>query len=90
MLAAAGPLAELLGAPGLAAVLTAQVAAAGGPELVDDSPQTAPSKRILDAYPAYRKTQDGPLAISGLGLDTLRAGCPHLDAWLLRLTASRV
>ncbi len=80
---------SLLGVPKLAAVLTAQVTAAGGPELVNDSPQTAPSKRILDAYPAYRKTQDGPLAISGLGLDALRAACPHLDAWLWQLAGAR-
>ncbi|MEU4444777.1 DUF4276 family protein [Actinosynnema sp. NPDC050801] len=55
---------------------------AGGPELVNDGPATAPSKRLLDYCPGYVKTVDGPLAIQDLGLARLRAACPHLDAWL--------
>ncbi|MFI6468014.1 DUF4276 family protein [Streptomyces sp. NPDC050538] len=87
VLAAADELAALYGRPELAENLNAQVRDAGGPELVNDSPHTAPSKRIQTAYPAYRKVTDGPHAISMLGLDALRNACPHLDAWLSLLEA---
>lgn len=85
VLAAASELSELVASPRLADVLQAHVTAAGGPELVNDGPDTAPSKRILRAYPGYRKVVDGPDAVELLGLDALRAACPHLDAWLKRL-----
>lgn len=65
--------------------LKADVALAGGPELVNDSPATAPSKRILSYCPGYMKTSDGPIAIEELGVDALRARCPHLDSWLRSL-----
>lgn len=85
VLAAAGELGELLDLPKLAGHLGAQVAASGGPELVNDGPDTAPSKRILKAHPGYSKVVDGPDAIEVLGLSELRAACPHLDAWLRQL-----
>ncbi|WP_420847683.1 DUF4276 family protein [Natronosporangium hydrolyticum] len=61
------------------------VTSAGGPELVNDGVDTAPSKRISAALPRYSKTIDGPLCIQELGLAKLRATCPHLDAWLTEL-----
>lgn len=82
VLAAANELAELIESPRVADVLRSHVTAAGGPELVNDGPDTAPSKRILRAHPAYRKVVDGPDAIELLGLNALRNACPHLDAWL--------
>ncbi|EMF50874.1 MULTISPECIES: DUF4276 family protein [Streptomyces] len=85
VLAAAGELSELVQLPGLGDVLRAQVATAGGPERVNDSPRTAPSKRILRDYPRYNKVVDGPDAVDLLGLDALRAVCPHLDTWLNQL-----
>lgn len=88
VLAAARELSELIDSPKLADVLETQVKAAGGPELVNDGPDTAPSKRILKAYPGYHKVVDGPDAIELLGLDALRAVCPHLDARLGRLTSA--
>jgi len=53
-----------------------------GPELVDDGVDTAPSKRIMDAYPQYTKTRDGPLVIADAGLDSIRRSCPHTNDWL--------
>lgn len=79
--AAADELGQFLG-PELAERLRADVSAAGGPELVNDGPATAPSKRLLGYCPTYVKTLDGPLAIQALGLARLRAVCPRLDAWL--------
>lgn len=87
VLAAAEQLADLLDVPKIAATLTPQVVRCGGPELVNDGPDTAPSKRITKAWPGYRKVIDGPDALELLGLADLRAACPHLDEWLTKLTA---
>lgn len=55
------------------------------PEEINDSPQTAPSKRILQLVPGYEKPLYGNLAILEIGLDTIRTQCPHFDGWLTRL-----
>ncbi|MFC3450431.1 DUF4276 family protein [Amycolatopsis speibonae] len=60
---------------------------AGGPELVNDGLGTAPSKRLARYCASYSKTSDGPLVIADLGIDALRARCPHLDSWLTHLDA---
>lgn len=57
------------------------------PEDINDSPKTAPSKRILSAWPAYQKTFHGPLIACDIGLDTMRAACPHFDEWLKKIEA---
>jgi hypothetical protein len=58
-----------------------------GPELVNDGVDTAPSKRIMNAYPQYVKTIDGPLVIADAGLDSIRRSCPHADDWLREIRA---
>ncbi|WP_370969860.1 DUF4276 family protein [Amycolatopsis sp. cg9] len=65
--------------------LKADATDAGGPELVNDDPATAPSKRLISYCEAYSKVNDGPLAIADLGIEPLRAQCPHLDKWLSTL-----
>ncbi len=67
--------------------LSAAVASAGAPEDVNDSPHTAPSKRILAAMPGYQKTFHGPLIACDIGLDAMRQACPHFHAWLLAVEA---
>lgn len=57
----------------------------GNPELINDRPETAPSKRILDVYPAYEKRVDGPLLAGAIGLEQIRARCRHFHEWLTRL-----
>lgn len=57
------------------------------PEDINDSPETAPSKRILSAMPGYQKTFHGPLIACEIGLDALRAACPHFHGWLQKLEA---
>ena len=59
----------------------------GGPEEIDEGPETAPSKRLTQLYPAYDKGFFGPLVAEEMGIDAIRAACPHLDAWLRRLEA---
>lgn len=57
------------------------------PEDINDSPLTAPSKRVLAAMPAYQKTFHGPLIACEIGLDAMRHACPHFHAWLQKLEA---
>lgn len=57
------------------------------PEAIDDSPKTAPSKRIKALYRGYEKPLMGALAVLGIGLERIRAECPHFRGWLERLEA---
>lgn len=52
------------------------------PEDINDSPETAPSKRILRLCRGYGKTTDGPSILAEIGLPRLRAACPRFGAWL--------
>lgn len=57
----------------------------GTPEKIDDSPATAPSKRILKIAPAYGKKLDALIAAKAIGLDVMRSKCPHFAEWLGKL-----
>jgi len=58
------------------------------PEEIDDSPATAPHKRIMDLYPQYRKALHGPLIAARTGLNKMRGECPHLDEWIRKIESS--
>jgi len=55
------------------------------PEHINDSPQTAPSKRIFRCCPGYDKPLHGSLIAMDIGLDIIRNQCQHFDKWLTRL-----
>ena len=55
------------------------------PELIDDGPDTAPSKRILSIIPEYNKVAVGVSVASHIGLPVLREKCRHFNDWLTRL-----
>lgn len=55
------------------------------PEHIDDSPVTAPSKRIQELFPRYRKVQMGERAAKAVTLETIRQECRLFDAWLRKL-----
>ena len=59
----------------------------GSPELIDDGPDSAPSKRIAEEIPEYprSKASAGPITAERIGLHTLRTKCGHFDAWLSML-----
>jgi hypothetical protein len=59
------------------------------PEHINDSPQTAPSKRLESHLknPYYRKTLHGTLAIEAIGIDKLLAECRHFAQWYNQLLA---
>ncbi|MDO5056076.1 MAG: DUF4276 family protein [Lautropia sp.] len=57
------------------------------PEDINDSPETAPSRRLLDILPpgSYRKTLHGPLIAESIGLPRIRQRCPRFDQWISML-----
>ena len=57
------------------------------PEEINDSPQTAPSKRIIGLNQAYNKVISGSLAAEQMGIDVIKESCPRFRAWFERLAA---
>jgi hypothetical protein len=57
------------------------------PEDINDRPETAPSKRVLTAYSAYRKVIEGTLAARAVGIEKMRQECQHFRSWLEHLEA---
>jgi hypothetical protein len=57
------------------------------PEEINESPQTAPSKRIIKYLPDYegQKAQVGPMVAEEIGLTALRHNCPHFNDWITKL-----
>jgi hypothetical protein len=55
------------------------------PEEINDSADTAPSKRIVGLFPGYQKPLFGPLAVMEIGLSVIRKECHHFNNWLERL-----
>lgn len=71
------------------AALMAVQQAFPNPEDINDSPETAPSKRILKIFPkgAYSKIEHGPLIAESIGIDAIRAKCPAFNEWVGKLQA---
>jgi hypothetical protein len=56
------------------------------PEHINDSPLTAPFKRLEKLLrPAYKKVKHGSDLASRIGLDAIRAACPHFRSWFDKL-----
>lgn len=87
----AGPeeMAQVFGEPVLVAQFEKIVRDCGGCEKIDDSPNTAPSKRIQKLYPNYRKGSSVNAhawqITQHIGLQRIRQKCPHFDKWLTKL-----
>jgi hypothetical protein len=59
----------------------------GNPEMINDKPETAPSKRIKKLIPEYKKTTSGPQITELIGIDHLKATCRHFREWVEKLEA---
>lgn len=59
------------------------------PEDINNSRETAPSKRILRIFPegTYSKTEHGPWIAKSIGIDAIRAKCPAFSEWIRKLEA---
>ncbi len=55
------------------------------PEEINDSPLTAPSKRIGTLIAGYEKPLMGNLAAIAIGLEVIRRECPIFRSWIERL-----
>ncbi len=56
------------------------------PEAVNDSAQTAPSKRF-EQHTDYSKVTDGPRIAKAIGIDTIRENCQGFNDWLTKIEA---
>lgn len=54
----------------------------GTPEKINNSPATAPSKRLEKWDGRYGKTTAGIAIASAIGIEKMRVKCPLFDAWL--------
>lgn len=59
----------------------------GKPEMINNSRDTAPSKRLQAWMPAYKKTITGIPIAEEIGIDKMRLAAPLFDAWLKSLEA---
>jgi hypothetical protein len=55
------------------------------PEQINEGVNTAPSRRIAKLFPGYRKVLHGAATAKRIGMQTIRAECPHFDAWYREL-----
>lgn len=67
--------------------LTTTLQKSGNPELIDNGPTTAPSKRIIKAIEGdnkykYNKPATGKSVTKKIGIDELRAKCQHFNEWI--------
>lgn len=74
-----------IGQPGLGGELQGVRDRFGHPEEIDDSPETAPSKRLLGIVPGYDKPLCGSVGALEIGFEPMRRECPHFGAWMDRL-----
>lgn len=60
--------------------------AAGGPERVNDGPNTHPSARLENILrPRYGKVRHGLAVSARIGLERMRAECPRCDRWIAHM-----
>ena len=57
----------------------------GEPEDIDDSPITAPSKRLEALYSRFKKTTTGIAIAKKIGIPTIREKCPIFNEWLTKI-----
>lgn len=57
----------------------------GAPERINNSPATAPSKRILSWCPGYAKVRKGLAIAKAIGIDKMRSACPLFNSFLLQI-----
>ena len=74
--------AHSIGKPDLAPAFRAIRESFETPEDINDSSDTAPSKRIINLYKGYQKSLTGATALRQIGLDTVRGACPLFDRWV--------
>ena len=57
----------------------------GDPEMINNNPDTAPSKRIINALARdyhYNKVRSGAAVTSAIGIEALLENCKHFKEWI--------
>lgn len=60
----------------------------GNPEMINDGPSTAPSKRIISALEQhynYNKVKSGAAVTSSIGIEAILQNCRHFREWTERI-----
>jgi hypothetical protein len=57
------------------------------PEHINNSPETAPSKRLQELIPNYAKIKNGTLLSKDMGIDVIMEQCQHFKSWIEMLAA---
>jgi len=57
----------------------------GAPEEINHGPDTHPKARVKNLEPGYGEIRDGATLLQKIGLEPIRAACPHFRAWLEKL-----
>ena len=55
------------------------------PEDINNSKETAPSKRLEAIFPDYKKIIDGNAIADKISIDKMKEKCPHFSDWLERI-----
>jgi hypothetical protein len=71
----------------VAAALSKETADFKSPEHINNSKETAPSKRIIKHCKNYDKPVFGSLIAMDIGLNAIRQSCLHFNGWLNRIEA---
>jgi len=68
-------------------ILTSIADSCDTPELINDDPNSAPSKRIIKQFPRYQgaKPVQGTQIAELIGLEGIRSKCPHFSTWVSKL-----
>ncbi|MDE2833980.1 MAG: DUF4276 family protein [Bacteroidota bacterium] len=77
--------ADVLGVPSAGPWMRSILESFQTPEEINDSAETAPSKRIQNLVGDFQKPVDGILALMKIGLPAIRTSCPHFGDWLGKL-----
>lgn len=57
------------------------------PEHINNSPETAPSKRLESLIPNYAKVKNGTLLSKDMGIDIIMGQCPHFREWIQKIVS---
>ena len=55
------------------------------PEDINNSKETAPSKRLEKIFSNYKKISDGNAISEQISIEEMKEKCPHFAEWLLRI-----
>ncbi|AVQ29342.1 DUF4276 domain-containing protein [Fusobacterium ulcerans] len=58
---------------------------ATSPEHINNSPETAPSKRLESLIPNYAKITNGTLVSKKMGIDIILKECKHFSSWIEKI-----